>query len=88
MIQMQHLAMVVELNQTAHAHLHLLFDPETRRIEAAEVSDPATGGTLLTLLFWPGLISARKLAIATMTHWLQAIDDGWLDSPSALDASQ
>ena len=45
MIQMQHLAMVVELNQTAHAHLHLLFDPETRRIEAAEVSDPSTGGT-------------------------------------------
>jgi hypothetical protein len=88
MIQMQHLAMVVELNQTAHAHLHLLFDPETRRIEAAEVSDPSTGGTLLTLLFWPGLISARKLAIATMTHWLQVIDDGWLDSPSALDAPQ
>ena len=88
MIQMQHLVMVVELNQTAHAHRHLLFYPETRRIEAAEVSDPSTGGTLLTLLFWPGLISARKLAIATMTHWLQAIDDGWLDSPSALDAPQ
>ena len=85
MIQMQHLAMVVELSETSDAHLHLLFDPETRRIEAAEVSDPSTGGTLLTLLFWPGLASARKLAIATMTHWLEAIDDGWLDSPNALD---
>ena len=81
-------AMVVEFNQTVHVHLHLLFDPETRRIEAAEVSDPATGGTLLTLMFWPGLASARKLAISTMTHWLQAIDNGWLDSPSALDAFQ
>ena len=43
MIQMQHLAMVVEFKQTAHVHLHLLFDPETRRIEAAEFSDPASG---------------------------------------------
>ena len=87
MIQMQHLAMVVELDERSDVYLHLLFDPETRRIEAAEVSDPSTGGTLLTLLFWPGLASARKLAISTMTHWLQAIDDGWLDSPSALDTS-
>lgn len=85
MIQMQHLAMVVEVTQTSDAHLHLLFDPETRRIEATEVSDPATGGTLLTLLFWPGLDSARKLAIATLNHWRQAIDDGLLDSSGPKD---
>ena len=51
------------------AELLVMFDPITRRIEAMEVWDTDTCGILLTLMFWPGLESARKLVIATMTQW-------------------
>ena len=59
--------------------LHLAFDPETRRIEAMEVTELDTGGLLLTLLFWPGLDGAKALYLATMAHWKEAIDNGWFD---------
>ena len=61
------------------AELLVLFDPVTRRIEAMEVWDTDTCGILLTLVFWPGLESARKLVIATMSQWQQAIDNGWFE---------
>ena len=61
------------------AQLLVMFDPVTRRIEAMEVWDPDSCGILLTLMFWPGLESARKLLIATMNQWQQAIADGWYD---------
>ena len=61
------------------AELLVIFDPVTRRIEAMEVWDMDTCTVLLTLLFWPGLESARKLVISTMTQWQQAIDNGWFE---------
>ena len=64
------------------AELLVMFDPVTRRIEAMEVWDTDTCGILLTLMFWPGLESARKLVIATMTQWKQAIDNGWFEGIS------
>ena len=56
-----------------------MFDPVTRRIEGMKVWDTDSCGMLLILLFWPGLESARKLVIATMTQWRQAIDNGWFE---------
>ena len=64
------------------AELLVLFDPVTRRIEAMEVWDTDTCGILLTLMFWPGLESARKLVIATVNQWQQAIDNGWFEGIS------
>jgi len=61
------------------AELLVMFDPVTRRIEGMKVWDMDSCGTLLTLMFWPGLESARKLVIETMNQWQQAIDNGWFD---------
>ena len=55
------------------------FDPVTRRIEAMEVWDITYETTVLTLMFWPGLESARKLVISAMAHWQQVIADGWFE---------
>ena len=44
-----------------------------------EVWDITYGQTLLTLMFWPGLESARKLVISAMAHWQQVIADGWFE---------
>lgn len=64
------------------AELLVMFDPGTRRIEAMEIWDPDTCGILLTLMFWPGLESARKQVIATVYQWQQAIDNGWFEGIS------
>ena len=69
----------LDLNIDGDAHLQAIYDPETRRIEALEVYECTTGGVLLTLWFWPGLASARKLAIATINQWTKAIENGWCD---------
>ena len=82
--RMQQLTLVVEVDPPHGQHktqseLCVLFDPLTRRIEAMEVWDIDFGQTLLTLFFWPGLESARKLVIATINQWQQAIDNGWFE---------
>ena len=82
--RMQQLTLLLEVddphdNMQTEAELCVLFDPLTRRIEAMEVWDITYATTVLTLFFWPGLESARKLVIATMAHWQQAIADGWFE---------
>ena len=69
----------LDLNINDDAHLQAIYDPDTRRIEALEVYEVDTGGVLLTLWFWPGLESARKLTIATINQWNKAIENGWFD---------
>jgi hypothetical protein len=69
----------LDLTVNDDAHLQAIYDPETRRIEALEVYECATGGVLLTLWFWPGLESARNLSIATLSQWCKAIEDGWFE---------
>ena len=69
----------LSIHHDENCQLVLLFDPITRRIEAMEVIDLDTGCSLLTLTFWPGLESARKLTIATINQWQRAIDNGWFE---------
>ena len=82
--RMQQLTMAVEVDTPPNQYgpqseLIALFDPVTRRIEAMEVWSIDDCSTLLTLMFWPGLESARKLVIATTHQWRRAIADGWFD---------
>ena len=44
-----------------------------------DVWDPDFGTQLLSMLFWPGMESARKLTIATLNQWRKAIADGWFE---------
>ena len=69
----------LDLNVNDDAHLQAIYDPETRRIEALEVYECDTGSCLLTLTFWPGLASARKLTLATFNQWNKAIENGWFE---------
>lgn len=77
-IEKQRLQML-SINPDDHGQIHLMFDPETRRIQAMEISELESGGNLLTLLFWPGLEGAKSLYQATMASWHQAIENGWFD---------
>ncbi len=70
---------LLDLTVTDDACLRAMFDPETRRIEAFDVYEVDTGGILLTLMFWPGLESAKKLAASTFDQWHKAVDEGWFD---------
>ena len=69
----------LDLNINDDAHLQAIYDPETRRIEALEIYECELASNLLTLTFWPGLESARKLTIATVSQWCKAIEDGWFE---------
>ena len=59
--------------------LHLMFDPDTRRIQAMEVTEIESGGNLLTLLFWPGMTTARELYRTAIDSWEKAMEDGWFE---------
>ena len=69
----------LDLNVNDDAQLQAIFDPVTRRIQALEIYESDFGGTLLTLMFWPGLESAKKLAASTFDQWRKAVDEGWFD---------
>ena len=56
-----------------------MFDPSSRRTKAMEVTEPDTGGLLLTLTFWPGMETAREIYDSTMANWKQVLEDGWFE---------
>ena len=63
-----------------HGQIHLMFDPETRRIQAMEISSSPveSGGPLLTLAVLARTGSSER-ALFTIARWKQAIADGWFD---------
>lgn len=70
----------ITINQ--EINLQVMFDPKSRRIEALEIYESITSRSLLILMFWPGLESAKKLAIAAVGQWQRAIEDGWYENDS------
>ena len=69
----------LDITVNREINLQVIFDPESRRNEALEIYESTSARTLLTLMFWPGLESARKLAIASIDQWHRAIEDGWYE---------
>ncbi len=70
----------LDITVNQEINLQVIFDPETRRNEALEIYESTTARSLLILMFWPGLESAKKLAIAVVGQWQRAIEDGWYEN--------
>lgn len=70
----------LDITVNQEINLQVIFDPESRRNEALEIYESTTARSLLILMFWPGLESAKKLAIAAIDQWQRAIEDGWYES--------
>ena len=70
---------VLSIDVNVNVGLQVFFDPVSRRVEAFEVYETEFGGMLLTMMFWPGLASARELCNSTLNQWQQAIENGWFE---------
>ena len=70
----------LDITVNQEINLQVIFDPQSRRNEALEIYESTTARSLLILMFWPGLESAKKLAIATVGQWQRAIEDGWYEN--------
>jgi hypothetical protein len=70
----------LDITVNQEINLQVIFDPKTRRNEALEIYESTTTRSLLILMFWPGLDSAKKLAIAVVGQWQRAIEDGWYEN--------